>query len=119
MNNIIDKHSANHYQWGNNCDSWILADTPALSVKQESMPSDTQEKLHFHSQAQQFFFILKGTATFYYDGKKEIIVEHQGILVAPMTKHFIANETTGTLEFLVVSQPDTKHDRTNIKEVQS
>jgi hypothetical protein len=58
MNKIIDKQSANYYQWGNNCDSWILANTPALSVKLEKMPAATKEKLHFHSKAQQFFFLF-------------------------------------------------------------
>lgn len=114
MSKIIDKRSAEYYQWGNNCDSWILVDTPALSVKQEKMGAGTKEKFHFHSNAQQFFFILKGNATFYYDNKKEILLEKQGILIAPMTKHYIANETSETLDFLVISQPDTKHDRTNI-----
>jgi hypothetical protein len=52
---IIDKETAEHYVWGDNCDSWVLADTPGLSVKQESMPGLTREKLHFHTNAQQFF----------------------------------------------------------------
>ncbi len=112
---MIDKETANRYTWGNNCDSWILVDTPALSIKQEKMPGGTKEALHFHSEAQQFFFILKGTATFYYDDKKEIISEQQGIRIIPMTKHFIANETSVALEFLVVSQPDTNNDRINIE----
>jgi mannose-6-phosphate isomerase-like protein (cupin superfamily) len=115
MSKIIDKQSAIHYQWGNNCDSWILVDTPSLSIKQEKMPGNTKETLHFHSEAQQFFFILKGTATFYYDDKKEIINEQQGIHIIPMTKHFIANETSVALEFLVVSQPHTNNDRINFE----
>lgn len=79
------------------------------------MPAGTKEKLHFHSRAQQIFLILKGNATFYYDDKKEIIPEQQGILITAMTKHYIANDTLEPLEFLVVSQPDMKHDRINIE----
>lgn len=115
MSNIIDKLTASHYLWGENCDSWMLADTEGLSIKQESMPGGTKEKLHFHSYAQQFFYILKGTAVFYSEGNKEIIKKHQGLLIAPMAKHFIANETIELLEFLVISQPTTSNDRTNIE----
>jgi len=115
MTKIIEKQSANHYQWGNNCDSWILVDTPALSVKQEKMPAGTKEKLHFHAKSQQFFFILKGTATFYHGDKKEIIGEQQGIAISPMVKHYIANETAAALDFLVISQPNTNNDRIDTK----
>jgi mannose-6-phosphate isomerase-like protein (cupin superfamily) len=114
-NKIIDKQNANHYLWGNNCDSWVLADTEGLSVKQESMPSYTKEQLHFHTQAQQFFYILKGIATFYVDNEKVIVSEQKGLLVSAKTKHYIANETTQTLEFLVISQPSTNNDRIEIK----
>ncbi|WP_028295359.1 cupin domain-containing protein [Olivibacter sitiensis] len=113
---IIDKQTAEHYLWGNNCDSWVLADTVGLSVKQESMPSETREKSHFHVNAQQFFYILKGAATFYLDGNKIIVTEQKGLLIQPKTRHFIANETTEQLEFLVISQPTTNNDRTTIDE---
>jgi mannose-6-phosphate isomerase-like protein (cupin superfamily) len=114
-NRIIDKQTAEHYLWGDNCDSWILANTDGLSVKQESMPSRTREKLHFHTNAQQFFFILKGSATFYLDNEKRIVTEQKGLLVQPKTKHFIANETNEQLDFLVISQPTTNNDRTTIE----
>nr|WP_315197291.1 cupin domain-containing protein [uncultured Flavobacterium sp.] len=114
MSKVIDKQSAKHYFWGKNCDSWVLADTDGLSVKQESMPIGTREKLHFHTNAQQFFFIIKGTATFYLNDKKEIITEQKSILIEPKTKHYIANETDSILEFLVISQPTTNNDRTEI-----
>lgn len=113
---IIDKQTAEHYLWGDNCDSWVLADTVGLSVKQESMPSGTKEKLHFHTNAQQFFFILKGSATFYLEGNKIIVTEQKGVLVLPKTKHFIANETIEQLDFLVISQPTTNNDRTTIEQ---
>ena len=67
MNTIIDKQKAGHYQWGYNCESWVLGDTDGLSVKQENMPGGAKENLHFHKNAQQFFFILKGASTFYID----------------------------------------------------
>lgn len=111
---IIDTQTAKHYLWGDNCDSWVLVDTPGLSVKQESMPASTKEKLHFHTHAQQFFYVLKGSATFYVDGHTIIVAEQKGILIQPATKHYIANETSEQLEFLVISQPTTNNDRTTI-----
>ena len=66
MQKVIDRNTAEHYLWDDNCDSWVLTDTVGLSIKKESMPSSTREKFHFHSKAQQFFFILKGTATVYF-----------------------------------------------------
>lgn len=107
----IDKHTAVHYLWGDNCDSWVLADTEELSVKQESMPSGAKKKLHFHTNAQQFFFILKGTATFYIDHNIEIVTEQEGLRIPPKTKHYIANKTNERLDFLVISQPSTNNDR--------
>jgi mannose-6-phosphate isomerase-like protein (cupin superfamily) len=112
---IIDKQTAKHYLWGNNCDSWILADTEGLSVKQENMPAGTREKLHFHKGAQQFFFILKGSATFYIDDEKKVATENEGVLIKAKVRHYIANETQDRIEFLVISQPSTNNDRTTIE----
>ena len=110
---ITNKQTAQHYTWGANCDSWVMVDTPDLSVKQELMPVGTKEQLHSHEKAQQFFFILKGTATFYLDGKKETVSAQQGITIVAKTKHYIANESNTELEFLVTSQPSTNNDRIN------
>jgi mannose-6-phosphate isomerase-like protein (cupin superfamily) len=113
MATISNKNSAPHNTWGNNCDSWVLADTTGLSVKEERMPPGTKEQLHFHKQAQQYFYILKGTATFFFNDERDTISASTGILIAPGTKHYIANETTHELEFLVISQPSTNNDREN------
>jgi mannose-6-phosphate isomerase-like protein (cupin superfamily) len=115
MNKVIDKKTASHYFWGNNCDSWVLAETGSLSVKQETIPPASREQLHFHKNAQQFFFVLKGSATFYVDDSIAIIDEQQGILIDKKSKHFIANETSEPLEFMVVSQPSTTNDRIHIE----
>jgi mannose-6-phosphate isomerase-like protein (cupin superfamily) len=113
---MINKKNAPHYTWGADCDSWVFADKANLSVKLESMPAEAREKLHYHSIAEQFFFILKGTGTFYIEGKVVNVVENEGISIAPNSRHFIANEAEGTLEFLVVSQPSTNTDRIEVKE---
>ncbi|MBA4853792.1 cupin domain-containing protein [Emticicia sp. BO119] len=111
----IDKQTASHYLWGDNCESWVLVDSAGLSVKQESMPGGAREKLHFHTYAQQFFYILKGTAIFYAKGERIVVDEQKGLLINPGTKHYIANETDEILSFLVISQPTTNQDRTTIE----
>ena len=112
---VNDKTNAEYYVWGENCDSWVLLNSNDLSIKQESMPSGTKEKLHFHSTAQQFFYVLKGTATFYIEHEKQNVNAQQGIKISPNTKHFIANETEKRLDFLVISQPATNNDRTLVE----
>jgi mannose-6-phosphate isomerase-like protein (cupin superfamily) len=116
MGRVVDKNSAPHYFWGDKCSSWILMNRDSLSVKIETMPAGTRETLHFHSVSRQFFFILKGTAVFYVDGKTETIGEQQGILIEPMSKHFISNETPEAIDFILVSQPDndSTNDRTDV-----
>lgn len=108
---ITDQQTAGHYLWGKNCDAWVLADNPDLSVKLETMPSGAKEQLHFHQQAQQFFYVLQGTAVFYMNGEKSIVRSQQGIFIESGIRHFIANESSEDLEFLVISQPSADRDR--------
>jgi mannose-6-phosphate isomerase-like protein (cupin superfamily) len=103
-----------HYQWGNACDGWNLVDNAALSVKQERMPAGTTEALHYHQFAQQFFFILKGTATFDIDGETIIVNEQEGIHIQAGKKHRISNTTSSAIEFILSSQPSTAADRINV-----
>ena len=104
-----------HYTWGDDCHGWTFVDTKALSVKQELMPPDTTEKLHYHEKATQLFYILKGRATFSIDGKVTELREQQGIEINPKQQHFIANHNHTDLEFILYSYPSTKNDRIEIK----
>ncbi|QKJ28708.1 cupin domain-containing protein [Mucilaginibacter mali] len=104
-----------HYEWGNGCHGWTFVDTDALSVKQELMPPNTSEALHYHTKATQFFFIIKGSAIFYVDGVVKILTEHQGIEILPGQHHRISNHSEADLEFTLYSHPSTKHDRVNIE----
>jgi mannose-6-phosphate isomerase-like protein (cupin superfamily) len=118
-----------HYVWGNNCDGWNLVDKPELSVKMERMPPHTAEQEHFHGRARQFFFILKGSATFVVveevgmvEGAEtnkgaETRIEvraQQGLEIPAGLRHRILNESEGDLEFILCSQPSTAGDRINI-----
>ena len=102
-----------NYKWGNNCDGWHLLKSDSLSVIQEKMPEGTFEQLHYHSNAQQLFFILSGTANFEIDGKEFIVKTNETIHIPPMTKHLISNFNKEDLCFLVISEPKSHGDRVN------
>jgi len=108
------KNNSKHYIWGNGCDSWILKDSHNLSVKQEIMPPKTAEKRHFHNEAEQFFYILKGEAVFYVNEEKFSVKTGESITVLPKSKHYISNESLEYLEFLVISAPSTNNDRIEV-----
>ncbi len=114
MNEILSKeHCLNHYKWGDNCDGWNFVNGPEASVKQELMPANTAEKLHFHTYAKQFFFILKGQATFLIEGEAFIVDVGKGLQIKAGYKHKIMNNGTGDLEFILFSYPSTQNDRTD------
>ena len=106
--------NAEHYIWGENCEGWHLVKTPTLSIIQERMPAHTAEKLHYHELAQQFFFILAGTATFLVNGQIITVPTQQGLHILPKQVHQILNETATDLLFTVTSQPSSRGDRIEI-----
>ncbi|MEN9684789.1 MAG: hypothetical protein RLZZ28_575 [Bacteroidota bacterium] len=114
MRKVSDKEPLKHYQWGMNCDGWNLVDESSLSVKKERMPAGTSEALHYHSEAQQFFFILKGVATFEIGSEMIELREQEGIHIKPGTVHRVANHRNEALEFILSSQPSTANDRHNV-----
>jgi mannose-6-phosphate isomerase-like protein (cupin superfamily) len=111
---VVSKHQPlKHYQWGADCDGWNLVDEDGLSVKQEMMPGGTSEVKHFHQNAQQFFFVLKGTATFEIEEATIQLNKGEGLHIEAGKKHRISNETVEDLEFILCSQPTTRNDRIN------
>ncbi len=113
MQKINKEDALQHYNWDNNCDGWVLVDTDGLSVKQERMPQQTAEILHYHEKAQQFFFILKGIATFKVNEKVFTVKANEGFHINPGVKHRIANNSNEELEFILSSQRSTNNDRFN------
>jgi len=103
-----------HYQWGDGCDGWNFVEESTLSVKQERMPAGTSEALHYHQHAQQFFFILKGSAMFEIEDERIIVNEMEGIHIPAGKQHRIINHTTSAIEFILSSQPSTMGDRVNL-----
>lgn len=111
--NAVHKKNSPHYTWGNNCEGWRLLDSSSLSVIHERMPPVTSEIKHYHQSAQQFFFMLAGTATFYFEDEIVNVSEKEGIHIPAEKIHQVKNETNEAIEFLVISEPSTKNDRIN------
>lgn len=111
---IKDIVNSKYYRWGDVCDGWHLVESDSLSVIQEKMPSGTSENLHYHHDAQQFFFILRGTATFEIEHEVFEVQAGQGFHVLPKKKHRISNNTDNDLDFLVISEPKSRGDRIDL-----
>ena len=107
----VTKENSEEYSWGTNCFGWHLVNDRELSIIQELMPPNTAEVQHKHLKSQQFFYILKGEATFTIEGKTTIIKEHQGVHIPKKHIHQIKNNGNIDLEFLVISQPHSHKDR--------
>jgi mannose-6-phosphate isomerase-like protein (cupin superfamily) len=114
MIKVSKQEPLQHYQWGDGCDGWNFVDDPMLSIKQERMPAGTAEALHYHEKAQQFFYILKGVATFEIEGTTITIKEQEGLHIPAGQKHRIFNQAATELEFILSSQPSTTGDRINV-----
>jgi mannose-6-phosphate isomerase-like protein (cupin superfamily) len=102
-----------HYVWGSNCDGWHLLKSEGLSIIYERMPGGTQEARHRHNRAQQFFFVLNGTATFELEGKELVLSERQGVHVPAGKAHQMFNRSNEELIFMVISHPPSHGDRVN------
>jgi mannose-6-phosphate isomerase-like protein (cupin superfamily) len=114
---VVSKyHSLKHYKWGAACDGWNFVDAENLSIKQELMPAGTSEAIHYHQHAQQFFYVLHGTATFEIETERIEVRAGEGIHIKAGEKHRICNNTNAGLEFILCSQPATAADRINLDE---
>lgn len=112
---MISKHNAEHYKWGQKCDGWRLVDEAEQSIIHERMPADTSETRHYHDYAKQFFFVLSGVMTIEVDGVLHTLGPHEGIEVKPKHPHQVFNRSAGDIEFLVISQPNTRGDRVTVE----
>jgi mannose-6-phosphate isomerase-like protein (cupin superfamily) len=108
---LKNKSNAAHYQWGTGCDGWYLVQSNNLSIIEERMPPGTAEVEHYHEVAEQYFYILKGEATFELNTEVFVVGERSGFYVPPRAKHRIRNLAETDLEFIVISQPGTRGDR--------
>ncbi|KQO01395.1 cupin domain-containing protein [Paenibacillus sp. Leaf72] len=107
----VSKNTAEHYSWGDRCDGWHLVKNQDLSIIHERMPANTSEVKHYHQTARQFFFVLSGTATMEIGDKVVIINGQEGMEVSPHIPHRMSNQSNAEIEFLVISQPNSKGDK--------
>jgi mannose-6-phosphate isomerase-like protein (cupin superfamily) len=110
----LNKASAEHYVWGDRCDGWHLVKQPGLSVIHERMPPGSKEVRHFHRVARQCFFVLSGELTIELAGVLHKLTIHDALEIEPGEPHQVINSSSGDVEFLVVSQPTTRGDRTDL-----
>jgi mannose-6-phosphate isomerase-like protein (cupin superfamily) len=111
---VISSKTAEHYQWGNQCDGWHLVKSANLSVIQERVPSGCSETLHYHHKAEQFFFVLSGIATMELEGKILSIEPNGGVHVPAGAKHRLSNQHDAELIFTVTSTPPSHGDRIEV-----
>jgi len=111
---MISRENAEHYVWGEQCDGWTLLQRQDLSVIHERMPAQTQEIRHYHAQARQFFFVLSGQLCMELEGEHHALQAQQGIEIPPQARHQARNESDSDVEFLVISHPTTRGDRSDL-----
>jgi mannose-6-phosphate isomerase-like protein (cupin superfamily) len=111
---VISRHNAEHYSWGEKCDGWHLVKSPELSIIQERVPAGGAEVRHCHQHAQQFFFVLSGTASLEVEGDVLCLTPGQGRHVPAGMPHRLANEGQEDVEFIVVSVPMAHGDRVRV-----
>jgi len=110
-NNVVSRMNAQHYRWGTDCDAWHLVKDEEFTIIEELIPPGAAEVLHYHKQAQQFFYILAGEAMMTVEGERTILAAGTGIRIMPGVKHQIRNPSSGPLRLLVFSRPPSHGDK--------
>lgn len=108
---VVSVNNTEHYTWGGKCHGWHLAKTPGLSVIQESVPFGCSEVRHYHERAEQFFYVLSGTATIEVAEELYQLQSGEGVHVVAGVPHKLSNQQPEDLVFLVVSTPPSHGDR--------
>ena len=115
MNKVVSKENALHYIWGEICDGWHLLDNDKLNVIMELVPPGKSEKMHYHNESRQFFFILNGKAVIEIEGQIHDLSANEGIEVEPKQVHQFRNESSEDVTFIVISSPKSHGDRVDVE----
>jgi len=107
----ISTATAQHYDWGTDCDGWHLVKAATFSVTEERMPSGTQEVRHWHTRARQFIYVLTGALVLEVEGEHHELGVGDGIELPQGTAHQARNDGAEDATFLVVSSPPHQGDR--------
>jgi mannose-6-phosphate isomerase-like protein (cupin superfamily) len=112
---MISKETAERSISREGCEGWTLVSTSKLHVLQERMPAGTAEQRHLHDHVQQFYFVLKGTASVELGSTVERLRAGEGVEIAAGVPHQIRNESAAEpLEFLVISTGPPRDDRRDL-----
>jgi len=110
----VNRDNVPHYTWGEGCDGWTLSPNADLLVIQERMLPHTKEVRHRHSKSRQFFYVLSGELCMEREGELHRLAPGDGIEIRPTAKHQARNDRDEAVEFIVVSAPTTRGDRTDL-----
>ncbi len=113
---VVSREKAEHYNWGQGCDGWLLLPGTDLMVIEERMPPGTAEVRHFHSKARQFFYVISGELTMELEGAVHQLTPSSGIEIPPRACHQARNAGPEPVRFIVISSPTTRGDRTDCTE---
>ena len=108
---VVNRSNTESYPWGEGATGWHLLNSDQLSVIEELVPPGISERRHYHKVAQQFFYVLAGTATLEVAGNVYSITAGSGMHVPAQLAHQLTNNEDCELRFLVVSQPKSHDDR--------
>ena len=111
MAEIVSRHTAEHYRWGDDCDGYFLLKREGVHVIEERMPPGTAEKAHRHERARQLFYVLDGELTMRFEEGSVRVPVGASLEIAPGTIHQARNESKADVRFLVVSVPPSHGDR--------
>ena len=111
----VSINSADHYTWGEACDGWHLVRSQDLSIIEERMPPHTAEHRHFHTKADQFFYVLSGEAQMEIEDQMFTLRGRTGIFIEHGRPHRISNQCDQDVTFLVISRPTTRGDRQELE----
>lgn len=78
------------------------------------MPAGTSEVRHHHTNARQFFYVLRGTLTVKMQGQMLEIEPGAGLEIPPGLAHLARNFAAEPVRFLVISAPTARGDRVEL-----
>lgn len=101
--------------WGDECDGWWLHQNEKFTVISERMPPDTAEKQRYHSHTDQFFYCLEGDLDIQIGHEEHKLKSQDGLFVPAKALHKVMNRSTEQVQFLVISCPNSHHDRIDLE----
>ena len=107
----ICRQDALRYQWGENCDGWLLVQREGLRVTEGQMPPGGGEESHCHQHAREYFYMLSGQTVVEFDNYSVSLSPGEGLEVAPGVFHRMTNPNPLPAVFLAVSAPAADGDR--------